>query len=183
MATNDPTLDKTLVMLDHTVEPGEQGELIGAEQLAEKLGLPFNPLDEFQVDPELFRAVPVEVMLRYQFLPLKSEGEILHVVMADPSNVFHVNELELSLARPLELAVGPASRIADILEKSESTQRVLDEATEGFRLQLVQDSEDGEEVLSIDRITADSSPIIRLVDSVLSPSTSGITPPSSVGSR
>ena len=67
MATNDPTLDKTLVMLDHTVEPEEQGELLVAEQLAEKLGLPFDPLDEFQVDPELFRAVPVEVMLRYQF--------------------------------------------------------------------------------------------------------------------
>jgi type IV pilus assembly protein PilB len=167
MATNDPTLDKTLVMLDQTVEPEEQSELLGAERLAEKLGLPFDPLDEFHVDPELFRAVPVEVMLRYQFLPLKSEDEILHVVMADPSNVLHVNELELALARPLELAVGPASRIADILEKSESTQRVLDEATEGFRLQLVQEAEDGEEVLSIDRITADSSPIIRLVDSVL----------------
>ena len=77
------------------------------------------------------------------------------------------DELELALARPLEIAVGPASRIADILEKSESTQRVLEEATEGFRLQLVQEAEDGEEVLSIDRITADSSPIIRLVDSVL----------------
>ena len=65
------------------------------------------------------------------------------------------------------MAVGPANRIADILEKSESTQRVLDEATEGFSLQLVQEAEDGEEVLSIDRITADSSPIIRLVDAIL----------------
>jgi type IV pilus assembly protein PilB len=87
--------------------------------------------------------------------------------MADPSNVVDVNELELALARSLELVVGPARRINELLEKSESTQRVLDEATEGFRMQLVQEAEDGEEVLSIDRITADASPIIRLVDSVL----------------
>jgi type IV pilus assembly protein PilB len=163
MAT-DPNLEQQLVILDQQ-EGHEEGAT--ARALAERLGMPFDPLDEFHVDPELFRTIPVEVMLRYQFLPLRSEGETLHVVMADPSDVVSLNEVELVLARPLEVAVGPRSRIADILEKSESTQRVLDEATEGFSLQLVQEAEDGEEILSIDSITADSSPIIRLVDSVL----------------
>ncbi len=164
MAT-DPNLEEQLVILDQEREGREDEQ--EAQALAERLGLPFDPLDEFHVDPELFRTIPVEVMLRYHFLPLRSEGEILHVIMADPSNVISLNEVELSLARPLEVAVGPARRIADILEKSESTQRVLDEATEGFSMQLVQEAEDGEEVLSIDSITADSSPIIRLVDSIL----------------
>ena len=164
MAT-DPSLEKHLVMLDQEGE--EQGEEKAARELAERLDLPFDPLHEFHVDPELFRTIPVDVMLRYQFLPLRSEGEILHVVMADPSNVISLNEVEMVLARPLEVTVAPAKRISDILEKSESTQRVLDEATEGFSMQLVQEAEDGEEVLSIDRITADSSPIIRLVDSIL----------------
>jgi type IV pilus assembly protein PilB len=166
MAT-DPNLDRTLSMLDQEVVPEGHEDVEEARSRARRLGLPFDPLDEFHVDPELFRAIPVEIMLRYQFLPLRSEGEILQVVMADPSNVVDLNEVELALARPLEVVVGPASRISEILEKSESTQRVLDEATEGFQMQLVQEAEDGEEVLSIDRITADSSPIIRLVDSIL----------------
>jgi len=164
MAT-DPNLEKHLVMLDQEAE--EQEEEKNARALAERLDLPFDPLHEFHVDPELFRTIPVEVMLRYQFLPLRVDGETLHVVMADPSNVISLNEVELALARPLAVTVAPANRIAEILEKSESTQRVLDEATEGFSMQLVQEAEDGEEVLSIDRITADSSPIIRLVDSIL----------------
>ncbi|MCP4898728.1 MAG: type II/IV secretion system protein [bacterium] len=164
---NDSTLDGTLVMLDASVEPQEQEDVRAARELAESLGLPFDPLDEFHVEPELFRTIPVDIMLRYQFLPLREERGVLHIVMVDPSDVLQLNEIELALAKPLETMVGPARRIADILEKSESTQRVLDEATEGFRLQLVQEAEDGEEVLSIDRITADSSPIIRLVDSVL----------------
>ena len=164
MAT-DPNLEEQLVILDQEREGGEEEQK--ARDLAERLGLEFDPLDEFRVDPELFQTIPVEVMLRYQFLPLRSEGETLHVVMADPSDVTRLNEVELVLARPLEVAVGPANRIGDILEKSESTQRVLEEATEGFSLQLVQEAEDGEEVLSIDRITADSSPIIRLLDSIL----------------
>ncbi len=164
MAT-DPNLEEQLVILDQEREGGEEEQK--ARDLAERLGMEFDPLDEFHVDPELFRTIPVEIMLRYHFLPLRSEGETLHVVMADPSDVTRLNEVELALARPLEVAVGPAKRISDILEKSESTQRVLDEATEGFSIQLVQEAEDGEEVLSIDSITADSSPIIRLVDSIL----------------
>ncbi len=162
-----PNLDETLLMLGEAVEPEETVELQKAEAMARHLGLRFDPLDEFHVDPELFRTLPVELLLRYQFLPLAEVGGVLEVAMADPSDVVAVNEIELALARTLRVVVGPASRIAGILEKSESTQRVLDEATEGFRLQLVQEAEDGEEVLSIDRITADASPIIRLVDSVL----------------
>ena len=164
MAT-DPNIEEQLVILDQAREGNEDEQK--ARELASRLDLPFDPLDEFHVDPELFRTIPVEVMLRYQFLPLGAEGNTLQVVMADPSNIVNVNEIEIALAQPLEVTVGPANRIADILEKSESTQRVLDEATEGFSLQLVQEAEDGEEVLSIDSITADSSPIIRLVDSIL----------------
>ena len=166
MAT-DPHLDRTLVMLEGAVAPQEREDHERAHELANRLGLELNPLTEFQVQPELLRGVPIELMLRYQFVPLREEGDTLVIVMADPSDMVHLNEVEMALARPIRVMVGPERRIADILEKSESTQRVLDEATEGFRLQLVQEAEDGEEVLSIDRITADSSPIIRLVDSIL----------------
>ena len=86
-----------------------------ARNLAQRLELSFDPLSEFNIDPDLFRTIPVEVMLRYHFLPLRSEGETLHVIMADPSNVISLNNVELMLARPLEVAVGPASRINDIL--------------------------------------------------------------------
>jgi type IV pilus assembly protein PilB len=166
MAT-DPNLDQTLVMLDEAVDPDEDQTVREAQAVAERLGLPFDPLDEFHVDADLFRTIPVETMIHYEFLPMSSDGGVLRIVMADPSNVVGLNELELALATPLDVTVGPRKRIADILEKSESTQRVLDEATEGFSMQIVQEDEDGEGVLSIDRITADQSPIIRLVDTIL----------------
>jgi type II secretory ATPase GspE/PulE/Tfp pilus assembly ATPase PilB-like protein len=138
-----------------------------AQQLAERMGLPYDNLAQFRVEAELFRQIPVELMLRYQFLPLRREGDVIVAVMADPSNALVMDELELALGSPLEVSVGPAGKIAEILEKSESTQRVLDEATEDFRIQLVQESEDGEETLTIDRITADTSPIIKLVDTII----------------
>ncbi len=54
-----------------------------------------------------------------------------------------------------------------MLKKSESSQRVLDEATEGFELQLLKDDENGEDSLTVERLTSDISPIIRLVDSTI----------------
>ncbi len=164
---SEQSLEDTLVLLNATVPAEESEELSRGERMARKLGLRFDPLVEFHVDPDLFRTIPLEVMLRYEFLPFRERDGVLEIIIADPSDVVKLDELESVLGRPLEVAIGPPSRITEILEKSESTQRVLDEATEGFRLQIVQEAEDGEEVLSIDRITADSSPIIRLVDSIL----------------
>ncbi|MEW6337559.1 MAG: GspE/PulE family protein [Acidobacteriota bacterium] len=136
-------------------------------ELARRLGLEFDDLTEYRVEPELFRQIPVDVMLRYQFVPLRREGNAVVVIMADPSNLLAVDEVELSIGAPAIVRVGPASKIAEILEKSESTQRVLDEATEDFRIQLVQEKENGEETLTIDRIAADTSPIIKLVDTIV----------------
>jgi type IV pilus assembly protein PilB len=135
--------------------------------LAERLGLPYVDLSAFRVDPDLFRSIPVEWMLRYTFVPEKRTEKSMTVICADPTDVVKLDELELLTGLPLRIKVGSRAAIADILQKSESSQRVLDEATEDFRLQLVSEDEEGEETLTIDRITQDASPIIKLVDSIL----------------
>ena len=63
--------------------------------------------------------------------------------------------------------VGARSAIESILKKSESSQRVLDEATEEFQIQLLKDEDVGEDNLTVERLTSDISPIIRLVDSTI----------------
>jgi type IV pilus assembly protein PilB len=138
-----------------------------ARQMAQRLGLPYVDLWTFRVNPALFRATPLDWMLRFEFVPEKEEGGVLSVVMADPSDVVKCDELEHLLKKPLRVKVGSRAAMQDILQKSESTQRVLEEATEEFRMQVVREDEEGEEVLTIDRIAADASPIIKLVDSVL----------------
>jgi type II secretory ATPase GspE/PulE/Tfp pilus assembly ATPase PilB-like protein len=138
-----------------------------ARQLAERLGLPYVDLWTFRIDAEIFRSIPLEWMLRFEFVPEKAENGSLAVVMADPADVVKRDELEGLLKKRLLVRVGSRAALQDILQKSESTQRVLEEATEEFRMEVVREDEEGQEVLSIDRITADASPIIKLVDSVL----------------
>jgi type II secretory ATPase GspE/PulE/Tfp pilus assembly ATPase PilB-like protein len=135
--------------------------------LSERLGLPFVDLGSFRIDADLFRSIPVEWMLRYNFVPESRTARSLAVICADPADVVRLDELELLVGVPLKVKVGSRAAISDILQKSESSQRVLDEATEDFRMQLVSEDEEGEETLTIDRIAQDGSPIIKLVDSVV----------------
>ncbi len=144
-----------------------QEEEAKAIALAEKLGLAYVDLLSFRINAELFRSVPVEWMLRYEFVPEARTDRSMTIIAADPSDVVRFDELELLIGLPLKRKVGSRAAIAEILQKSESSQRVLDEATEDFRLQLVSENEEGEETLTIDSITQDSSPIIKLVDSIL----------------
>jgi type II secretory ATPase GspE/PulE/Tfp pilus assembly ATPase PilB-like protein len=149
-----------------TADPN--GEASRARRLAEQYGFPFVDLDHFQGDHQLFRDIPLDLMIRYQFLPEHREDGYITIVVGDPTDVLKLDELELLLGAPLKVKVASPAAIRDKLQKSESTQRVLDEATEGFRMQLVAENEDGEETLTIDSITQqDSSPIIKLVDSIV----------------
>jgi type II secretory ATPase GspE/PulE/Tfp pilus assembly ATPase PilB-like protein len=144
------------------------GEAARARRLAEQYGFPFIDLEHFQGDHQLFRDIPLDLMIRYQFLPEHREDGRISVVVGDPTDVLKLDELELLLGAPLIVKVASPAAIRDKLQRSESTQRVLDEATEGFRMQLVAEDEDGEETVTIDSITQqETSPIIKLVDSIV----------------
>jgi type II secretory ATPase GspE/PulE/Tfp pilus assembly ATPase PilB-like protein len=142
-------------------------EEAAAKDLAARYSLEFVDIASFAPDPELLQSVPVELMFRYNFLPFRRDAGRLVLVMADPTDIPVVDELSLLLKTPVQPAVGTPSAIQEALKRGQGTQRVLEEASESFKIQVVRDDENGEEVLSIDKIQADQSPIIRLVDSAI----------------
>src|SRR5215510_839109 len=142
-------------------------EVEQARRLAERYRLEFVDMDTFRIDQELFRSIPADLMLRYGFVPIRREGKTLSIVVSDPTDLPMHDELAVLLATPIKVAVGPKSAIESILKKSESSQRVLEEATESFQLQLLKDDENGEDSLTVERLTSDISPVIRLVDSTI----------------
>ncbi|HEY4492067.1 MAG TPA: GspE/PulE family protein [Acidobacteriota bacterium] len=135
--------------------------------MAHRYHLEFIELKGFQIDHSLFRSIPVDLMFRYNFVPYKKEKDTLTIIVSDPSNILMVDELELLLGVRIKRVVGTHSAVQDILKKSESSQRVLDEATETFRLQVLSEDEDSDETITIDKLTTDASPMIKLVDSII----------------
>ncbi len=140
-----------------------------AQRLAERYRCPFIDLTEQRIDPELFRAIPAELMFRYNFVPLESHETRLVVAMTDPSQLQLIDELSLLLGKRLQIKVATASQIGDLLKRTEQSQRVLDQATEGFTLQVVGDEDDADENISMEKLTRETgvSPVVRLVDTVI----------------
>ena len=152
-------------LLPDPVEYSE--EIARARALAGRYRLEFIDMDEFRIDQDLFRSIPADLMLRYGFVPHRREGKFLIIVVSDPTDLPMIDELGVILRTPIKVTVGAPSAIQSILKKSESSQRVLEEATEGFELQVLKEDETGDENLTVERLTSDISPIIKLVDSTI----------------
>ncbi|MGB7220543.1 MAG: GspE/PulE family protein [Vicinamibacterales bacterium] len=144
-----------------------RAEIEQAQRLAERYHIEFVDMDTFRIDQELFRSIPADLMLRYGFVPYRRDGQTLEIVVSDPTDLPMIDELAVLLSAPIKVAVGPRSAIESILKKSESSQRVLEEATEGFHLQLLKEEDNGDESLTVAKLTSDISPVIRLVDSTI----------------
>jgi type II secretory ATPase GspE/PulE/Tfp pilus assembly ATPase PilB-like protein len=163
----DPTGVPALYAEGDAVSPEAAEESAQARRLAERYGLEFVDLEQFTIDHDLFRSIPADLMLRYGFVPHRREGKSLVIVVSDPTDLPMIDELATLLAAPLRVTVGARASIEAILKKSENSQRVLEEATEGFQLQLLKEEENGDESLTVEKLTSDISPIIRLVDSTV----------------
>jgi type IV pilus assembly protein PilB len=146
------------------------GESAQAQAVAARYRCDYVDLREGSIDHDLFRTIPVDLMFRYNFVPLRAQNGTLDIALADPRNLNMIDELALLLNKKLRVKVATLSQISDLLKKTEQSQRVLEEVTEGFTLDVVVDEENSEETLSIDKLTAvdsDIAPVIKLVDTTI----------------
>src|SRR6202022_2757322 len=150
------------------IQPSE--EIAQAKTLATRYRCDFVDLREVRIDHDLFHSVPVDLMFRYNFVPINSQNGHLDIALADPRNLNLIDELAILLQKKVHVKVATLSQISDLLKKTEQSQRVLEEVTEGFTLDVVGDEENQDETLSIDRLSAadsDIAPVIKLVDTTI----------------
>jgi type IV pilus assembly protein PilB len=149
--------------------PSGADEETRARDLARRYRSDFIDLRNFHIHHDLIRSIPVELMFRYNFVPLEERDGEMQIAIADPSRLMMIDEIGLLLGKHIVPKVATLSQIQDILKKTEQSQRVLDEASEGFVLDVIRDDDAGDETISIERLTSegDISPIIRLVDTTI----------------
>src|SRR5450755_1150075 len=146
------------------------GEAAQAQAVAARYRCEYVDLREGSIDHDLFRSIPVDLMFRYTFVPLGAQNGSLDTALADPRNLNMIDELALLLNKKLRVKVATLSQISDLLKKTEQSQRVLEEVTGGFALDVIAEDGDSDETLSIDKLTAvdsDIAPVIKLVDTTI----------------
>jgi type IV pilus assembly protein PilB len=157
------TIDRTRI-----IDPKAEAEQ--ARAVADRYRCEYVDLHEASIDHDLFRSIPVDLMFRYNFVPMQAYNGTLEIALSDPRGLTLIDELAVLLNKKLRVKVATLSQIAELLKKTEQSQRVLEEVTEGFALDVVADEGDSDETLSIDKLTntdSDIAPVIKLVDTTI----------------
>lgn len=159
----------TPVALPLSVAEMSMDETERARALARRYHAEFVDLKNFKIQHELFKSVPVDMMFRYNFVPLEQHEGRLAIAVSDPSKLMVLDEISGLLGTRLVTRVATLSQITDLLKKTEQSQRVLDEASEGLAFDVLSSEDNPDENISIERLTGedDLSPIIRLVDTTI----------------
>src|ERR1700749_1952723 len=149
-----------------TTAVSESDETARAQMLAHRYRCDFVDLKNFRIQHDLFRTVPVDMMFRYNFVPLEQQEDRLVIAVSDPSRLMVLDEISSLLGQRIIARVATLSQIMDLLKKTEQSQRVLDEASEGLTFDVLTGEDNLDESISIEKLTReeDISPIIRLVD-------------------
>ncbi len=168
------TIEETVATEKPALRAQEQrmnAEQQEARALAQRYRLPYYDLTDTTnnvIDNDLIKSLPVELMIHNHFVPLKREGDLLLIAVADPTNLDLIDEISSRLKLKVKIAVATRSAIDHALKLGDTTKRVLDEATRSLGMTLVKETEQGiDEELDIDRLTEETSPIIKLIDTIV----------------
>ena len=140
-------------------------QIAEARRRAARLGYPFADLDAFREDVSAWQQIPMDSILRYRVVPLREEGESLVIAVGEPARYRELDELERGLGRPLVIEVAAPFQIEEILARNRTSSFLLDKASEELKLEIISD-DDGENE-DLEATSETSSPIIKLVHSLL----------------
>src|SRR6516165_969274 len=94
-----------------------QTEMDRAHELAERYHFQFVDLRSQNIEAGLLRAIPLDLMLRYEFLPLEAHDHHLTVAVGDPTNLDRLDELEMKLSRRLLIKVAAPSQVREFIKQ------------------------------------------------------------------
>ena len=93
--------------------------------LSRQYGVPSINLDHFEVDPAIIKIIPAETSRKYQILPLSRSGATLTIAMADPTNVFAMDDIKFMTGYNVEPVVASETSLEEAIEKYYGSTRSL----------------------------------------------------------
>ncbi len=99
--------------------------------LSRQYGVPSINLDHFEVDPGIIKIIPAETARKYQILPLSRSGATLTIAMADPTNVFAMDDIKFMTGYNVEPVVASETSLDEAIEKYYGSTRSLELRKDG----------------------------------------------------
>ncbi len=139
------------------------------EVLGKQYGVPTVDMDTVNIDPDVARLIPPNVAQKFQVVPIRREGRQLYLAMANPVDVYTIEDIKFITGYEIVPMVASESMISKAIERvygiSGAFVDVLDEIEEDTEeIELIEEEE--EEILGTG-MAADAPPVVKLVNSII----------------
>ena len=137
--------------------------------LSKQYGIPSVDLASFEIDPEVVKLVPEDLVQKYRIMPINRVGSTLIVAVEDPANMFAVDDVKFLTGYNVEMVLAAPSAIKETIDRYYDSSATLLDVMSNFDLddlELVQD-EDELDMADLERAVEDA-PVVKLVNLILS---------------
>ncbi len=138
-----------------------EGDLVA--MLSRQIGLEFVDLADHTIDPSAAGLISASLARRYQALPLGWDGDRLVLAMADPSNVFAIDDIRTITKRELKVVVATSAAILEAIDKYHR----MDSEAESISAQAASETVAEEDLSNLKDVVEDA-PIVKLVNMLIS---------------
>ena len=160
------------------IDMGKASEWEVAATLGKQLNVPFITLSHYEIDPDVLACIPEELIHKYKIVPVDKTGDALTIAMADPSNIYLLDELRLLTRCQIIPVISFESDIRDAIQKyypgrrettfNEALKDISDHDVEidgGATDAPTEESAEPDDDLSL---AADDAPVVQLVNLMIS---------------
>ncbi len=152
-----------------------------AQVLSEGLGLPPINIDRLKIDPDIVQIIPKETAKKYQIMPISLMGDHLTLAMADPMNIFVIDNVKVLTGYTINPIIGRPNDIAQTIEKyypgkgepeeeakgpTETFDEIIKDIRDTGDLELIKDAQEDGGKSAVEELT-DEAPIIKLTDTII----------------
>ena len=155
------------------VKLGYIQELELTKILARQYKMPAVDLSKFEADPKLVKLIPADLAVKNLVLPLKREGRLLTVAMADPTNFAVIDDLKFITRYDIQAVIAGEFTLRNAIEKNyESTDlqmsALLEEIESGDEdeAELIEQKEDETSAAALAAMV-DDAPVVKLINGIL----------------
>jgi len=144
--------------------------------LSEELGIPPINLSRYKIDPALIKLIPRKLAQHYQMVPISKMGDLLTVAIADPLNVFAIDEIKALTGFKIGVLITTDKDIQNAIDEhyGETAHKAIEDIMSGMdkvdHLEMVDEAAGGKQTAPVSdliRLTQET-PIVKVTNLILS---------------
>jgi len=134
------------------------------EFMGKSYNLPVIDLAKADIEMECIDMIPGDVARKFQLLPINRAGRVLTVAMANPSNIFAIDDIKFITGLDVQPVVAGEVDLKQYIEKFYATTDSLASIMEGIEEDIELVEEDDDDITGDD---GQNAPVVKLVNTLL----------------